>query len=80
MARSKERIYICQRKYVLDLLKETGMLGCKPTKSPIDLNHKLGAVIDGVLMDKERYQRPVGRSIYLSHSTLDIAYFVSVVS
>ena len=80
MARSKERIYICQRKYVLDLLKETRMLGCKPTKSPIDLNHKLAAVIDGVLMDKERYRRPVGRSIYLSHSTLDIAYFVSVVS
>ena len=34
-ARSKEGN---QWKYVLDLLDETGMLGCKPAETPIELN------------------------------------------
>lgn len=56
VARSKEEIYLSQRKYVLDLLKGTRMLGSKNTKTPIDLNHKLSAVTDGALMNKKRYQ------------------------
>ena len=40
-ARSKEGIVVNQRKYVLDLLNETGMLGCKPAKTPIEPNVKL---------------------------------------
>ena len=31
-------------------------------------------------MDRERYQQLVGRLIYLSHTRLDIAFAVSVVS
>lgn len=30
-----------QRKYNLDLLKETGLLGCNVAKTPIDPNMKL---------------------------------------
>ena len=41
MARSSNGIFISQRKYVLDLLQETGMLGCKPGDTLIDPNHKL---------------------------------------
>ena len=36
-ARSKNGIFVSQRKYVLDLLKTTCLLGCKATKIPIDL-------------------------------------------
>ena len=36
VARSKEGISVTQRKYTLDLLKETGMTGCKPIKTPMD--------------------------------------------
>lgn len=39
--RSKKEIVISQRKYNLDLLKETGMSGCRPTNIPIDPNQKL---------------------------------------
>lgn len=31
-----------------------GMLGCKLTKNLIDLNHTLGAVTDGALMDNTK--------------------------
>lgn len=40
VARSKEGIFISQRKYILDLLWETGKLGCKPTSTPIEPNWK----------------------------------------
>ena len=40
-ARSKKGIFISQRKCILDLLSETGLLGCKATETPIELNLKL---------------------------------------
>ena len=35
---SKHGIFISQRKYILDLLQETGMLGCESNDTPIDPN------------------------------------------
>lgn len=37
---SKKGIFTSQRKYTLDLLGETGMLGCKPFTTPMDHNQK----------------------------------------
>jgi len=79
VVRSPRGIVLSQRKYVLDLLDETGMLGCRSTTTPIEQNHKLGAE-SGHPVDKERYQRLVGRLIYLCHTRPDITYAVSVVS
>ncbi|XP_024187552.2 uncharacterized protein LOC112192448 isoform X2 [Rosa chinensis] len=80
VARGKDCIVLSQRKYVLDLLAETGMLDCKPAATPIEQNHRLAEYIDQVPTNKGRYQRLVGRLIYLSHTRPDLAYAVSVVS
>ncbi|BBH06529.1 ABC-2 type transporter family protein [Prunus dulcis] len=80
VARSQQGIFLSQRKYVLDLLTDIGMLDCKPADTPIVQNHHLGEYPDQVPTNKERYQRLVGRLIYLSHTRPDIAYAVSVVS
>jgi len=80
VARSKQGIFLSQRKYILDLLSEVGLVECKPTDTPIVQNHKLGDYPDQVPTNKERYQRLVGKLIYLSHTRLDIAYVVSIVS
>uniref|UniRef100_A0A2N9FH39 Integrase catalytic domain-containing protein n=1 Tax=Fagus sylvatica TaxID=28930 RepID=A0A2N9FH39_FAGSY len=80
VARSKEGIFVSQRKYVLDLLVETGMLACKPIDTPIEQNHRLGEDVDDTPVDRERYQKLVGKLIYLSHTRPDIAFAVSVVS
>ena len=41
MARSNKGILLSQRKYVLDLLSEVGMLGCGSINSSMDVNTKL---------------------------------------
>ncbi|KAL5551711.1 hypothetical protein UlMin_001887 [Ulmus minor] len=79
VARSKHGIFLSQRKYILDLLTETGMLGCKPVDTPIEQNHKLFHCLDATSTDKGRYQRLVGKLIYLSHTRPDIAYAVCVI-
>ena len=80
VARSEQGIFLSQQKYILDLLCEVGMLDCKPVDTPIVQNHKLGEYPSKMPADKGRYQRLVGKLIYLSHTRLDIAYIVSVVS
>ena len=80
IARTRNGIAVIQRKYVLDLLKETGLLGCKPVSTPIDPNIKLGNVKESKPVDKGRYQRLVGKLIYLSHTRPDICFAVGVVS
>ncbi|GMI92937.1 cysteine-rich RLK (RECEPTOR-like protein kinase) 8 [Hibiscus trionum] len=56
------------------------MLGCKPAETPMEFNLKLGTDEDGEEVDKGRYQRLVGKLIYLSHTRLNIAFGVSDIS
>lgn len=78
--RSPQGIFISQRKYVLDLLAETGMLDCRPSDTPMAANQKLQIKEDAPLVDKEQYQKLVGKLIYMSHTWPDISYAVGVVS
>ncbi|RDY01436.1 hypothetical protein CR513_15229, partial [Mucuna pruriens] len=79
VAYSKQGIFISQMKNVLDLLKETGKLGCKTSRVPIEQNHRIECE-ESPTIEKFQYQRLVGILIYLSHSRSDIAYAISVVS
>ena len=56
------------------------MLGSKACDTPMEANQKLGDDKDGAVVDRGRYQRLVGKLIYLSHTRPDIAFAVSVVS
>ncbi|KAI5337174.1 hypothetical protein L3X38_016443 [Prunus dulcis] len=79
IAASRKGLFLNQRKYVLDLLKETRMMETKPIANPIDVKKKLG--LDGELLsDVGYYQRLVGKLIYLTITRPDIAYAVSLVS
>ncbi|RVW22108.1 Retrovirus-related Pol polyprotein from transposon RE1 [Vitis vinifera] len=80
VSRSSEGIFLSQRKYVLDLLQETGMSGCQPVNTPIEEGLKLCVEPNQVSTDKGRYQRLVGRLMYLAHTRPDLAYALSVVS
>jgi Reverse transcriptase (RNA-dependent DNA polymerase) len=80
VTQSRDEIILSQRKYILDLLAEVGMLDCKPADTPAVQNLKLGNDPDQIPTDKERYQKLVGKLIYLSHTRPDIVYAVSMVS
>ena len=80
MARSKQGIFISQQKYVIDLLKETGMMASKPVATPIEQNHRLSEALGEKKVDRKMYQWLIGRLIYLAHTRPDIAYSMSVIS
>jgi hypothetical protein len=68
-----------QRKYVLDLLNETRMMQCRAAATPIDQNYRITAE-SGELVEKENYQKLVGRLLYLCNTRPDITYAVSIAS
>jgi Reverse transcriptase (RNA-dependent DNA polymerase) len=77
---SSKGLFLSQRKYILDLLKETGKLGAKPASTPMETNIKLGIEDGDTLSDIGQYQRMVGKLIYLTITRPDIAFAVSVIS
>ena len=58
--------------------KETGQLGCKPVSTPLDVNVKIEKGEDGAPVDKETYQRLIGKLIYMNHTRPDISYAISL--
>ncbi|KAL9997937.1 putative RNA-directed DNA polymerase [Helianthus debilis subsp. tardiflorus] len=51
--RSNRGIFICQKKYILDLLAETGMIDCKPSDTPMIMNQKLCMEEGAQLTDRD---------------------------
>ncbi|GJW18350.1 retrovirus-related pol polyprotein from transposon RE2 [Tanacetum coccineum] len=80
VVRAKEGIFLCQRKYALDIIFEVGLLGAKPTKIPMEQNHHLGLAQRRLFEDPEQYRRLVGRLIYLFFTRPDLAYSVHILS
>lgn len=81
VARSKEGINLSQRKYTLDILEETGLLGAKPIETPLDPNVKLYVDREEAFSHLDQYRRFVGKyRCYLTNTRLDILFVISVVS
>jgi len=77
---SNKSLFLSQRKYILDLLKETDKLGTKPAHTPMETNNKLGPEQDEPLSNMGQYQKLVGKLIYLTVTRSDISFAVSMVS
>ncbi|XP_070667379.1 uncharacterized mitochondrial protein AtMg00810-like [Malus domestica] len=80
VSRSSSGIFLSQRKYIIHLLHKTGMSACQPIATPLEEGLKLSVDPNQVPVDKGRYQRLVGRLMYLAHIRPDLAYALSVVS
>jgi Reverse transcriptase (RNA-dependent DNA polymerase) len=80
VSRNKTGITLSQRQYILDFLTEVGMLDCMPADTPMVQNLKFSNNHNQIPTNKERYQKLVGKLIYLSHTRPDISYAVGIVS
>jgi len=76
VARNADGIFLSQRKYALDIITDTGLLGAKPANVPLPPNHSLALADGDPLPDPESYRRLVGHLIYLSFTRPDLAYAV----
>ncbi|KAL7589589.1 uncharacterized mitochondrial protein AtMg00810-like [Lactuca sativa] len=66
IARSKNCIFISQRKYALDLLDDTRFLASKPVSYPMDPKLKSSNFQGPPVFDPSQYQRLIGRLLYLT--------------
>ncbi|KAL2945484.1 Retrovirus-related Pol polyprotein from transposon TNT 1-94 [Bienertia sinuspersici] len=78
--RTNDGIFLSQRKYIKDLLKEYQMEGCKAVKLPVDTHSKLTAETGDPLPNPSIYQKLIGKLIYLTLTRPDIAYSIHILS
>jgi hypothetical protein len=72
----KEGTFVCQSKYVNDILKKFGMEDAKPIKTPMATNGHLDLDEGGKLVDLKLYRSMIGSLLYLTASRLDIMFSV----
>ncbi|KAK1414173.1 hypothetical protein QVD17_29914 [Tagetes erecta] len=80
VARTRDGLVLSQRKYALDILENSGMLGCRPCTFPMEQNLKLSRYDEEERVDAGQYRCLVGRLLYLQATRPDISYSVNVLS
>jgi hypothetical protein len=72
----KDETFICQSKYVNDLLKRFGMDNSKPIKTPMATNAHVELDEGGNSVDLKLYRSMIGSLLYLTVSRPDIMFSV----
>ena len=84
ICRSKEGLFMSQRKYVIDLLKGADAYGGKTAKMPMEDGYKVpreGEIEDSKpFHDPKLYRKLVGKLIYLTITRPDVCFAVNQVS
>ena len=80
VARSVKGTVINQRKYIQDLISDTGFHNCSPTSFPFPKGVKLSTDEGEPLDNPEVYRSLIGRLLYLNLSRPDITFSVQQLS
>ena len=76
VARCSVGISVCQRKYTLNLLEDSDLLGCKPSSVPTDHSLHLTKEFGSPLPNPTLYRQLIGRLLYLTIMRPDITFVV----
>jgi hypothetical protein len=74
----KEGTFLCQTKYVKDMIKRFDMDDCKPIKTPMALNGHLDLNEEGKSVDQKAFRSMIGSLLYLCASRPDIMLSVCI--
>ena len=80
IACSQQGIFVCQRHYALELLNDTGFMGCKPVRTPMEPNLKLSKEEGESLDDPMMHRRMIGKLLYLAITRSDLSFAVNRLS
>ncbi|XP_075658622.1 uncharacterized protein LOC142628397 [Castanea sativa] len=67
-------------KYALEILEDASLLGCKPSRVPMDQTLKLSKFDGELLNDSSRYRRLVGRILYLTITMPNVTFAIHKLS
>lgn len=73
-------IFICQRKYTLEVLKRFDMLESNPVNSPMVPGFKLNKNGNGVTVDDTHHKQLVGSLMYLIATRPDMMFATCLIS
>jgi hypothetical protein len=68
----QEGTFICQTKYIQDILKKFGMKNAKPIKTPMGINGHLNLDTEGKSVDQKVFRSMIGSLLYLCASRSNI--------
>ncbi|GKE38446.1 ribonuclease H-like domain-containing protein, partial [Tanacetum coccineum] len=75
VTQDSSRMFLSQKKYVVEILKRPHMVNCNPSQTPVDTESKLGP--DGDLVSYPTLYRSLAGSLqYLTFTRSDISYAV----
>jgi len=66
VARSSKWISLCQRKYCLELLEDSGLTSCKQVNTPLYPSMRLSQEAGSLYLDITAYWRLIGLLLYLT--------------
>jgi hypothetical protein len=80
VAQNSSGILVCQQKYALEILEDSGLLASRPVSFPMDNNLKLSKFEGELLEDPTAYRRLVGCLLCLTITRPDLTFSVQHLS
>ena len=75
-----DRIMVSQSSYARKILQAAGMESCNGCHVPMENRLKIGKLVEGEVIDANRYRSLVGSLRYLVNTRPDLTYSVGIVS